>query len=230
MIVSPLVCRFDRGVGRCQEGFALFVGPQPDDLFGQLAAGHLAIGRDQKAVFVDGRVDGQAGDQTDVGSFRRFDRTDTAIVRNVDVADFEAGTLAVQTAGTQGRQTPLVGEHRERVGLVDDLRQFAAAEEVFDGGRDALGIDQAAGRHVLDVLQAHPLLHGAAELQKALAQLVASQLVDRPQAAIAQVIDVINFRSGLAAGQLQQVRHGGDQIFRPQRHFALGDGRERACD
>ena len=121
------------------------------------------------------------------------------------VADFEAGPLAVQTAGAQGRQAPLVREHRERIGLVDDLRQFAAAEEVFDGGRNALGIDQAAGRHVLDVLQAHPLLHGAAELEKALAQFVAGQLVDRPQAAVAQVVDVVDFGSRLAAGQLQQV-------------------------
>ena len=96
-------------------------------------------------------------------------------------------------------------EHRQRVGLVDDLRQLAAAEEVLDRRRDALGIDQAAGRHVLDVLQAHPLLHGAAQLQEALAQLVAGQLVDRPQAAIAQVVDVVDFDVRIAVAQLQQV-------------------------
>ena len=52
---------------------------------------------------------------------------------DVHVADFEARPLAVQTAGAQGRQTPLVRELRQRVGLVDDLRQFAAAEEEVDG-------------------------------------------------------------------------------------------------
>ena len=213
---------FDRGVGGSEIGLALFIGPQPDDVVGQLAAVHLAIGSDQKAVFVDGRIDRQAGDQTDVGPFRRFDRADATVVRNVHVADFEPGPLAVQTAGAQGRQAAFVGQHRERIGLVDDLRQLAAAEEVFDGRRDALGIDQAAGRHVLDVLQAHPLLDGAAELQEALAQLVCGQFVDRPQTAVAQVIDIVDLGPRLAAGQLEQIGHGGDQVFRPERHFVFG--------
>ena len=163
------------------------------------------IGRDQEAVLVHAGVDGQAGDQADVGAFRGLDGADAAVVGNVHVADFEAGPLAVQAAGAQRRKPPLVREHRERVGLVDHLRKFAAAEEVLDRRRNALGVDQAAGRHVLDVLEAHPLLHRAAELQEALAQLVAGQLVDGPQAAVAQVVDVVDLhvrrrRCAAAAG------------------------------
>ena len=78
------------------------------------------------------------------------------------------------------------------IGLVDHLRQLAAAEEILDRRRDALGIDQRARGHFLDVLQAHPLLHGAAELEKALADFVGRQFVDRPQPAIAQVVDVVD--------------------------------------
>ncbi len=100
--------------------------------------------------------------------------------------------LRFKPPGPKADKPPLVREHRQRIRLVDDLRQLAAAEEVLDRRRDALGIDQAARRHVLDVLQAHPLLHRAAELEEALAQLVAGQFVDRPQAAIAQVIDVVD--------------------------------------
>ena len=181
-----------RRVGRGHVGLGLLVGPQPDDVVGQLALVHLAIRRDQKAVLVDRGVHRQAGNQADVRAFRRLDRADAAVVRNVHVADFEAGPLAIQAAGAEGRQPPLVREHRQRIGLVDHLRQLAAAEEVLDRRRDALGIDQAARRHVLDVLEAHPLLHGAAELQEALAHFVAGQLVDRPQAAIAQVVDVVD--------------------------------------
>ena len=155
---------------------------------------HLAIRRDQEAVLVDGRVNRQAGNQTDVRAFRRLDRADAAVVRNVHVANFEAGPLAIQTAGPKRRQAPLVREHRQRIGLIDHLRQLAAAEEILDRRRDALGIDQAARGHVLDVLEAHPLLHRAAQLQEALAQFVAGQFVDRPQAAIAQVIDIVDFR------------------------------------
>ena len=54
-----------------------------------------------------------------------------------------------------------MGQLRKRVGLVHNLRQLPAAEEVLDRGRDALGIDQAAGRHVIDFFEAHPLLHGS---------------------------------------------------------------------
>ena len=44
------------------------------------------------------------------------------------------------------------------------------------------------------VLQAHALLDGAAELEEALAQLVGGQLVDGAQAAVAQVVDVVDLR------------------------------------
>ncbi len=221
-VIALELAVFDRSVGRRQEGFAFLVGPQPDHLVGELAVVHFAIRGDQEAVFVDGRIDRQAGDQADVRAFRRFDRADAAVVRNVHVAHFEAGPLAVQTAGPKRRQSPLVREHRKRVRLVDHLRQLAAAEEVFDRRRNALGIDQAARRHVFDVLQAHPLLHRAAELEKALAQFVGRQLVDRPQPAIAQVVDVVDLDPRFAAGQLQHIADGRDQVLGPQGHFGLG--------
>ena len=47
-------------------------------------------------------VDRQARDQTDVRAFRRLDRADAAVVRNVHVAHFEAGPLAVQAARARG--------------------------------------------------------------------------------------------------------------------------------
>jgi hypothetical protein len=52
----------------------------------------------------------QRRDQADVGAFRRLDRADPAVVRNVHVAHLEAGALAVQAARAQGREPALVGE------------------------------------------------------------------------------------------------------------------------
>ena len=153
----------------------------------------LRYGVTKKSVFVDAGVNSQAGNQADVGAFRRLDRANAAVVRNMHVADFEASPLAVQTAGAQCRQTPFVREHRQRIRLVDHLRKFAAAEEIFDCRRNAFGIDQRSRRHVGHVLQAHPLLHGAAQLEEALAQFVGGQFVDRAQAAVAQVVDVVDF-------------------------------------
>ena len=139
MIVSPArLAVFDRRVGRGQDRLVLLVGAQPFDLVGQLAVLHLLIGRDQEAVLVHAGVDRQAGDQADVRAFRGLDGANPAVVGNVHVADFEAGPLAVQAARAQGRKPPLVGEHRQRVGLVDHLRKLAAAEKVLDGRRNAL--------------------------------------------------------------------------------------------
>ena len=213
MIVSPdQPAVLDQGVGRGENRLVLLVGPQPLDLVGQVAVLELLVGRDQEAVFVHAGVDGQAGDQADVRAFRGFDGADAAVVGDVDVADLEAGPLAVQPAGAQGRKPPLVREHRQRVGLVDHLRKLAAAEEILDRRRDALGIDQAAGRHVLQVFEAHPLLDRPPQFEKALAQLVGGQLVDGPQPAVAQVVDVVDFRARLAVAQPHQVLDGGDQV------------------
>ncbi len=211
----------DRRVGRRQVGFALLVGPHPEDGVGRLAALDLAVGGDQEAVLVHAAVDAQRADQSDVGPFRSFDRTDPAVVRDVDVADFEAGSFAVEPARAQSREPPLVSQLGQRVGLVDDLRQLAAAEEVLDGRADALGVDQRPRGHVLGVLQAHPLLDGAAELEETLAQLVGGQLVDGAQPAVAQVVDVIDVP--LAAPQVEDVPDGVDVVFGRERHPVFGN-------
>ena len=76
---------------------------------------------------------------------------------------------------------------------------------------DALGVDQRPRRHVLGVLEAHALLHGAAELEEALAQLVGGQLVDGPQPAVAQVVDVVDVP--LAVAQVEDVADRVDVVL-----------------
>src|SRR3546814_9099009 len=58
------------------------------------------------------------------------------------VAHFKAGTLARQTTRAQGGNATLVRDFRQRVGLVHELRQLAGTEELFDGSRNRLGVDQ----------------------------------------------------------------------------------------
>ena len=58
----------------------------------------------------------------------------------MDIANFETGPFAVETAGTEGREPSLVRQLRERVGLVDHLRKLATAEEELDAARNALGV------------------------------------------------------------------------------------------
>ena len=211
----------NRRIGRRQVGFAFLVGSHPLDGIGHLAVLDLAVGRDQEAVFVDPAVDAQRADEPDVRPFRGFDRADAAVVRDMHVADFEAGSLAVEPARAQGAQAALVGQLGQRVGLVDDLRELAAAEEILDGRADALGVDQRPRSHVLGVFQAHPFLDRAAQLQETLAQLVRSQLVDGSQPAVAQVVDVVDV--ALVAPQVEDVADGVDVVVGIEGHPVFGN-------
>ncbi len=211
----------DGRVGGGKVGFAFLVGAHPDDGIGCLAALDLAIRGDQEPVFIDAAVDAERADESDVGSLGGFDGADAAVVRDMDVADFEAGAFAVQAPGAQGAQPALVGQLSQRVGLVDDLGQLAAAEEVLDGRADALGIDQRARRHVFDVFQAHALLNGAAKLEEALAQFVGGELVDRAEAPVAEVVDVVDVP--LVAAEIENVPDGVDVVFRVEGHAVFRD-------
>ena len=87
----------------------------PAHVVGDLAALDLAVRRLDEAVLVDARVGRQRRDQTDVRTFRRLDRADTAVVRGVNVAHLEARALAGQTARPERRETTLV-RHLGRAG------------------------------------------------------------------------------------------------------------------
>ncbi len=169
-----------RRVGRGDIGLVLLVGPQPHDVVGELGILHHAVGGDEEAVVVNGSIHREARNKPDVRSFRCLDGTDSAVVRDVDVADLEPGPFAIETPWAEGREATFVGEHRQRIGLVDHLRQLAPPEEVLDRRRNALGINQAPRGHILLILETHPLLDGAAEFEEPLAEFVGRQFVDRP--------------------------------------------------
>ncbi len=180
------------------------------------AALHLAIRRLDEAVVVDPRIAAQRRDQSDVRTFRRLNRADTAVVRRVNVADFESRALTRQTARPKGRQTALVRDLRQRVGLVHELRQLRRSEELADGSHDRLGVHQVVRhgrRHFL--VHAHLFLDGAFHADQADAELVLQQFADRAHAAVAQVIDVVHRADVLA--QLEQVTDGSVEIVRLQR-------------
>ena len=168
---------------------------------------HLAIRRLDEAVVVDARVAAQRRNQSDVRTFRRLNRADTSVVRRVNVADFESGAFARQTARAKCRQTALVRDLRQRVGLVHELRQLRRSEELADRGHHRLGVHQVVRhrrRHFL--VHAHLFLDGAFHADQADAELVLQQLAYRAHAAVAEVIDVVHRADVLA--QLQQVLDG----------------------
>ena len=129
---------------------------------------------------------------------------DASVVRRVHVADFESGALTRQAARPKGRQTALVGDFRQRVRLIHELRELRRPEEFADRGHDRLGVDQVVWhgcRHFL--VHGHFFFDCPFHADQADAELVFEQLAHRAYAAIAEVIDVVDRADILA--QFEQV-------------------------
>ena len=151
-------------------------------------------------------------DEADVRAFRRLNRADASVVGRVHVADFEAGALTGETTRSKGRQAALVGDLGERVGLVHELRELRGAEELADGGHHRLGVDEVVRhgrRHLL--VDRHLFLDGAFHADQADAELVLHQLADGADAAVAEMIDVVDGADVLA--QLEQVADGPVEVL-----------------
>ena len=211
----------DRRVGGSDDVQLLLTGGHPVDLVGGDTVLDLAVGSLDEAVLVHTGVQGQRTDQADVGAFGRLDGAHTGVVRVVDVADggrhvgtaAGAGLVTGQATGAECGQTALVGETRQRVGLVHELRELGGTEELLDGGHDRADVDEALGRDLVDVLGAHALTHDALHAAHADAELVGHQLAHGADAAVAEVVDVIDLETVLARGQGQQVTQGGDDVL-----------------
>ena len=148
-------------VGLGDDVLLLLVGGHVHDLVGDLAVDDLAVRALDEAELVDPGVRRQGADEADVRAFRRLDRAHAAVVAEVDVADFEAGALTRQTARAERREATAVGEARQRVHLVHELRELAGAEELLDGGHHRADVDQRLRRDGLDVLGRHALTDDA---------------------------------------------------------------------
>ena len=236
-LVGEAAFRVEFGVGLGDVVLGLFHRRQIDDVVGDLAVDDLAVRALDEAVLVDAREGRQRVDQTDVRAFRRLDRADAAVMRRVHVAHFEAGALAGQTARSKRRKTTLVGDLRQRVGLVHELRELRGAEELAHGGGRRLGVDQVLRHDRVDLDRGHALLDRALHAQQADAVLVLHQLADRTHAAVAEIVDVVDL--ALAVAQVDQRLDDGEDVFLAQHahgvraveveahvHLDAADGRE----
>ncbi len=102
------------------------------------------------------------------------------------------------------------------ISLVHELRQLARTEELLDGGRDRLGVDQVVRHQVFRLGLAQTFLDGAFDAHQAGAELVFGQFADATHAAVAQVIDVVDLAT--AVTQLDQHLDGLKDVFVGQRH------------
>ena len=77
------------------------IGRHIGDLIGQAAGSLLdtAVGRHEEAVFIGTGIRCQIVDQTDVRTFRRLNRAQTAVVAVVHVSNIKACALTAEAAG-----------------------------------------------------------------------------------------------------------------------------------
>ena len=208
------------GVGLGDDVARLLHGREIDHLVGHLAFHHAAIRALDEAVFVHPRIGRERIDQADIRTFRRLDRADAAVMRRVHVAHLEAGALARQTARPKRRQTPLMRDLRQRIGLVHELRQLRGAEELAHRGGRRLGVDQVLRHDRVDIDRTHALLDRALHAQQADAVLILHQLADRAHPAIAEMVDIVDL--ALAVAQTDQRLDHGEDVLLAQRAHRVG--------
>src|SRR5262245_40023031 len=221
-VAREVALRVDRRV-RLRDGVLLLLeGREVDDLVGDAALLHAPVRRLDEAEVVDPGVGGERRDQADVRAFRRLDGAHPAVVGGVHVAHLEAGALARETARTEGGETALVRDLRQRVRLVHELRELRRPEELLDDRGDGFVVDELLRHQRLDVLQAHALLDGALHADQADAILVLHQLAHRADATVAEVVDVVDLP--VAVLQLDQVVHHLKNVLAAQRPLIERNG------
>ena len=105
-------------------------------------------------------------------------------------------------------------------GLVHELRKLRGAEEFAHRRRHRLGVDQVVRHDRVDIDRAHALLDRALHAQQADAELVFHQLADRTHAAIAEIVDVVDFAAAVA--QFRQRLDDGQNVFLAQHAHRVG--------
>ena len=208
--VAIIIQRF---VGLCYDIFILFISSHVSDFFSYTFICFInnTIRSFHETVFIDNSIGRQGTDQTDVRTFRRLDRTHTAIVGVVYVADFVACTLTGQTARAKGRQTTFMSQLCQRVVLVHKLGQLAAAEEFLNSSNYRTDVDQRLRSNSLIVLNCHTFFNNAFHTGQADTELVLQQFANAAYTTIAQMVNII--AGTMTIHQVQQIVKGSKYIL-----------------
>ena len=229
----------DRRVGGSDVVLLLLVGGHPVDVIGDVAVNDATIRGLDEAVVVHAGAQGQRADQANVGTLGGLDGAHARVVRVVDVtnggghvgAPGGAALVTSKAARAERGQTALVGEARQRVGLVHELRQLRGAKELLDGRDDGTVVDERLGRDVVRVLRGHVLADDALHAAHADAELVLDKLAHGADATVAKVVDVVGLLAGVTRGQGQQVAQGlNDVLVGQDTHVRVDVGAELLVD
>ena len=167
-----------------------------------------------QTVLVDDTVVGQRGNQPDVRTFRGFYRAHAAVVRVMYVSNFEPCTFTGQTARSQCRQTTLVCQFCQRIGLVHKLGQLGGTEEFLDSCHYRTDVYQCLRCHLVLILCRHTFTDYTFNTGQTDAELILQQFANSTNAAVSQMVDIIRFTKALH--HVQAVVDERDDVFSGQ--------------
>ena len=158
-----------------------------------------------ESKIIDPRITCEGGNQTDIGTFRSFNRTDPTIMRSMDVPDIKTCPFSGQTSRPQCTESPFMCDLRKRIGLVHELRKLAAAEELMDRTCNRFGIDDIMQHHRLRILERHAFFDRPFHSNQPNSKLGFKQFADTSDPPVSEMINVINHSVRISILQLQQV-------------------------
>ena len=133
----------------------------------------------------------------------------------VNVTNLKTCTLAGQTTWTECRNAALVRHFRQRVRLVHELRELVRSEEAVDDRTQGLGINQIGRCKDLVVTHIHALADGTRHTRQSHTELAVQLLPYRSDAAVRQVVNVIDVR--VRVHQIQEVLDDEQDVILGQR-------------
>ena len=211
-IVDERAVGIELGIGLRDDGVFFAVGVEPDDFTGDPAVLHHAVRGLDEAEIVHAGVAGERRDQADVRAFRRLDGAHATVLRVVHVSHFEAGTLTREAARSEGRQTTLVRQFGERIGLVHELRELRRTEERLNDGGYGTRIHEIVERDLLGIgVDRHALLDQSRHARETNGELVGDQLTHRADTAVAQLIDIVHIAAAFV--EFHELAHDLDEVF-----------------
>ena len=139
----------------------------------------------------------------------------------VYVTNLKTSALAGQTTWPECRNTPLVRDFRQWVGLIQELRQLAGSKKGVDHRRKGTGIDQVNRSKDLVVTYVHPFPDGTRHTRQTYPELSVQLLTYGAYPAVFQVINVVDFCHLVHQGH--QETNDGDDVFFRQHQYLFRD-------
>ena len=204
------------GCRRRDNDFSFFlVGWKELGFFCYNSVNNLAVRCFDESELVHACMDSKRGNQTDVRTFRRLNRTKPSVVCVVNVTNLKACALTRQTARSERRCTALVRDFRQRICLIHELRQLICAEELIDHACNGTRVYQLARCNILAVTNAQSLLNRTRHAREAKIKRCFKLLANCPNTTVRQVVDVIHWH--LRVTNVDEVLHNRYDVIHGKR-------------